>query len=574
MELWINNTVKKLKPSKKKDKGTGGIFTGAMSGKMIDWYGQNRYTTIGISLIGIVVLAVVIPVAIYHSMAASGAVSFEAESGQVGGSATTGTDANASGGSYAQFSPAGTGAPTPGGTDTSCIFNSADKPVQQAFCEGFNQATPFDARFSRGGEVNGMIWGASRSTNAVNSGQGWEENIWATRVDGCGTTAMVYPPQDIRICNGRLYESINDHGTAADIEDGGVLVKALYPKQPFDFAGRTGTVVFDLSADTSGDHAAWPEFWITDKPVPAPFAFGDGWRTAPRHGLGIRIAANYCPGDGCGSSCFNSGGTQPLTILDASIYRNYNVQNNVPIVWDECVKQPPKNNNTIASDKMNHFEVRVSTNQIDVYATDAFSGTWNPSSFPLKHIAKIPNANLSFTRGLIWIEDAHYNASKTDPGQDIHTFMWDNIGFDGPKTYRDLSFDVPDSLTPTNDHSAVWANTVNLGYPIYSGHNVTLQVTGVFRNQTPTSALVTLNWLGDSTNSVVPSFRVNGGPWHDTPWPFTDGNLYSERTIDVTIPVSETKDGTNTIEFRSLDAQGWTVIHNINLILVAGASVP
>jgi len=109
MELWINNTVKKLKPSKKKDKGTGGIFTGAMSGKMIDWYGQNRYTTIGISLIGIVVLAVVIPVAIYHSMAASGAVSFEAESGQVGGSATTGTDANASGGSYAQFSPAGTG---------------------------------------------------------------------------------------------------------------------------------------------------------------------------------------------------------------------------------------------------------------------------------------------------------------------------------------------------------------------------------------------------------------------------------------------------------------------------------
>ena len=45
----------------------------------------------------------------------------------------------------------------------------------------------------------------------------------------------------------------------------------MYPKQPFDFAGRTGTIGFDVSNDTHGTHAAWPEVWMSYKPVPAPF---------------------------------------------------------------------------------------------------------------------------------------------------------------------------------------------------------------------------------------------------------------------------------------------------------------
>ena len=33
----------------------------------------------------------------------------------------------------------------------------------------------------------------------------------------------------------------------------------------------------------------------------------------------------------------------------------------------------------------------------------------------LKHIAVVTNANLSFTRGLIWLQDVHYNADKGGP---------------------------------------------------------------------------------------------------------------------------------------------------------------
>ena len=43
---------------------------------------------------------------------------------------------------------------------------------------------------------------------------------------------------------------------------------AMYPKQPFDFAGRTGTVSFDISNDSHGTHAAWPEFWLSNLPFP------------------------------------------------------------------------------------------------------------------------------------------------------------------------------------------------------------------------------------------------------------------------------------------------------------------
>src|SRR6185503_6530227 len=77
---------------------------------------------------------------------------------------------------------------------------------------------------------------------------------------------------------------------------------------------------------------------------------------------------------------------------------------------------------------------------------------------PLKRIAVLTNANLTLTRGLVWLEDAHYNADKGGPPfQRMHTFIWDRVAFDGPFTYHDLSFDAPDANVPGAN------GTVNLG---------------------------------------------------------------------------------------------------------------
>src|SRR5262249_60054743 len=110
-------------------------------------------------------------------------------------------------------------------------------------------------------------------------------NSWEpTQLIGCDGTSTVQPPNDIVICNGQMREATDDGGTVTSM--------AMYPKQPFDFSGRTGTVGFDVSNNTQYGHAAWPELWITDKPVPDPFVHEDSWASIPQNGFGIKF-------DGC-----------------------------------------------------------------------------------------------------------------------------------------------------------------------------------------------------------------------------------------------------------------------------------
>ena len=135
--------------------------------------------------------------------------------------------------------------------------------------------------------ISTPMFGRFATIGAVNFGQGLANATPASTMVGCSGSTKVLPPNDIMICNGQLRQSTNDNPTGA-YEAGGVTVLAMYPKQPFDFAGRTGTVSFEVSNDTQGSHGAWPEFWMTNLPVPAPFAHFDSWAALPQFGLGIR----------------------------------------------------------------------------------------------------------------------------------------------------------------------------------------------------------------------------------------------------------------------------------------------
>jgi hypothetical protein len=180
------------------------------------------------------------------------------------------------------------GDPASGG----CQFQSADAPVNVAFCDTFDTPTPNPA--TRSGDLNATLWGVSRTNTAgVNVGQGAFNDFFPAHLVGCGGTETVLPPNDVRICNGRLLEAVSDRG--------GQPILAMYPKQPFDIAGRTGTVVFDVSADSEGPHAAWPEFWWTDRPVPAPGAELAGQYPYARHSFGVSLADNCGGGAGVDS---------------------------------------------------------------------------------------------------------------------------------------------------------------------------------------------------------------------------------------------------------------------------------
>jgi hypothetical protein len=129
-----------------------------------------------------------------------------------------------------------------------------------AFCDTFDQPA---GTGNRSGQLNGTLWGVSRTTGDTNLGQGLYDAWSPVQLQGCSGTPVVVPENDIIVCNGQLREASNDNHSVTSL--------AMYPKQPFDFAGRTGTVTFDVSNDTHGTHAAWPEFWMTDQPVPALF---------------------------------------------------------------------------------------------------------------------------------------------------------------------------------------------------------------------------------------------------------------------------------------------------------------
>ena len=112
-----------------------------------------------------------------------------------------------------------------------------------ALCETFDQPAGIG---NRSGDLNGTLWGVSRQLGAVNSGQGQWYDVSPTIRQKCGQSIQVLPPNDVAICNGRLVEAQSDQG--------GVTSLAMYPKQPFDIAGRTGTIAFDVSDDSHGSH--------------------------------------------------------------------------------------------------------------------------------------------------------------------------------------------------------------------------------------------------------------------------------------------------------------------------------
>ena len=367
------------------------------------------------------------------------------------------------------------------------------------------------------------------------------------------------------ICNGQLREASNDNPSGA-YEAGGVTALAMYPKQPFDFAGRTGTVSFDVSNDSHGTHAAWPEFWMSNLPVPTPFNHFDSWQALPQHGFGIRFGAAVPPG-GWGS-CQNGNNLDKRrwTVDSAVIVRNYvmddtnglgGARTNMAVQQLDCVVSPPDN-----SGITNHIELKISQNQIDVYATDAGVA---PSPSTLRRIAAITNANLSLTRGLIWLEDVHYNADKGESGPSVpsqrqHTFVWDNVAFDGPFTYRDFSYDSLDAI----QHNAA-TSTVNLGK--FSLANQTSSWNVLNMPAKPQASAVRVLFNFSNVLSPVPTVlnvTVNGHA-HPTPWPYPDKLQNTWRTFAVTIPITDLVPGTNVVQLGSDQPM---VTSNVNIVLV------
>lgn len=429
-----------------------------------------------------------------------------------------------------------------------CTFLSSPNS-SPAFCDTFDQPA---GTGNRSGDLNGTVWGVSRTSGNQNTGLA---NQWSpATLNLCGTSAAVAPEGDVRICNGHVAEATTDGGTVTSL--------AMYVKQPFDIAGRTGTVSFDVSDDTQGTHSAWPEFWYSDRPVPTPFQHEGSFLSVPQNGLGVRFGAMCTPGQGanCGPNCPNSNNQPVFTVDSADVVNNY-VPNDsfnggsLSVVRDNCVIE-----GSAAAGTMNHIELRISTTQTDVFATDAFTpGSALPS---LKHLATINGDNLTLTRGLTWIEDAHYNGNKFNT-EGTHTFYWDNFGFDGPVLPQDRAFDVLDNHAPNGD------GTTQTGWWIGPSSRQTLTTLPIDSTalSNATAALLTYNFWSEQAGFTL-NVNINGHA-HSIPYPFSGNRSFSPDSYALAIPTSDLVTGPNTITF-STDGSFGVNVFNIDLVAVGG----
>jgi hypothetical protein len=427
------------------------------------------------------------------------------------------------------------------------------------FCDNFSEA-PANVAGSRTGALDPDVWGVSRASGNVNLGG--QYNMWnATVLEMCdGTTPTVLAPNDIIICNGQLREASNDNNSLT-FEEGTVISLAMYPKQPFDFAGRTGTVSFDVSNDTAGSHSAWPEFWLSDAPVPDPFSHFATWQSLPANGFGIRFANSCDPGEQCVCPNANNLNTNRWTVDSADVIRSYvledtegyGVSTGTAVTLLDCVIAPSG-----PGGGLNHVELRISQNQIDVYATDAGVAA---TPITLRHIAVITNANLTLTRGLIWIEDVHYNADKGDPNRPSerqHTFAWDNVAFDGPFVGRDFGYDAPDNTAPGSN------GALNLGRLSLANQTSSWNVAGMPANPQPAAVKVLFEFsTAGNPNPTTLTVIVNGHS-HSVPWPYPDQSISAWRTYVVIVPVTDLVAGTNVVQLGGDVAM---IVSNVDIVL-------
>jgi hypothetical protein len=362
---------------------------------------------------------------------------------------------------------------------------------------------------------------------------------------------LVNYPQNIQVCNGALQETTNDGG--------GVSSLAMYPKQPFDFAGRTGSIVFDVSNNSQGNHAAWPELWVTDQPVPDPFTHESTWLSAPRNGFGIRFAGCTDSG-GNANGCFPDGNNglgvdSAVTADNYSLNDSFNGGSLKVIGYHDVLKSGPG--------QMNHYEVQVAQNDIEVYGTNPFSGTWNPSVDPLVHLASIPNVNLNFSRGLVWLEDVHYNADKFNT-QRTNTFTWNDIGFDGPVLPRDLAFDAADNNVPVSNIDGTGTPGINTAWTVQPNSSINLAVPGVNGVANAAGALVTFNFYAETVLGTL-NVAVNGHAI-SIPWPYPDVTEDSDRTVAIPVPLADVVTGNNTLTFYTTGSYALDIM-NVDLIL-------
>lgn len=409
--------------------------------------------------------------------------------------------------------------------DPSCHLDGA------AFCDAFTEPSPG----GRAGALDDAKWGFSRL------GFGFSNDYTFafphSPINVCGTWNTVAPGgPDSEFC---VSEEGEPRWTEGFDDNTSFQYLSARIRQPFDFAGRTGTLQWEADARTSGSHGWWVEVWFTEEPVPGANFHAPDQLVSSRNAVGVVLALN------CGIDAANQGtaGAGKVGVSEILNVRDYGI---------ETVYYGAGFDNTRCVDSeqgvMNKFRFTLSEGRIEVFGTAAGSDDY----------VSLGEADLDlpFSRAYVHLSHVHYNAHKAYVTS-FQSYQWARVAFDGPQLATPRAYSVPDSLTAvgsgTPDKEVLhvgYGVTEGVAFDFNDGPSVpkTLTLTGV----DPSNALGARLLLNTSRVSAGDTlrYRLNGNAWRDYQVP-AFGGTWERQGFSIPVEVADLVAGDNTLELAT-----------------------
>ncbi len=421
-----------------------------------------------------------------------------------------------------------------------------------AFCETFD--APADAS-TRAGELDPHKWSAARMCNI--GGPTNNDEAVAVGLATIGTCRGDLPdrvPVELStlVCDGNDRIHSNHLLVAAAAQNYGQ--HSYRARQPFDFAGRTGSIVFDAEGYNVG-LLGWISVEITELPTPAPsFTLQENYENGsiPQNGIEIQFA-HICGGENVGVS-------------DILVYDDF-AQLHVFTAGESCVPA--------AQGQLNHFEVRLSESRVEVLATPASA---DGVTFEAPVLIAAADIALPFSRGYVhFTTHNHATLKYSDGAVDAWVARWDNLAFDGPAiTDAFREYEALDALTPTA------SGMTNVAYRLADasmGPAQTIEIHDVDLEGASRAWLAVQNWSlrvgSEPPADFALNYRVNDGPWQVRMLTASELQMMVDlpnagtRSLMLDVDVAALVDGTNRLQFTTSNADmGYPpVVLNIDLIL-------
>jgi hypothetical protein len=437
-----------------------------------------------------------------------------------------------------------------------------------AFCETFDKPV---GKGGRADELDHRLWSGSRVQPQMNTSNGLATGIANATIPPCrnGLPATVPPNQDTLICDPNNDLRNNHLLVAVAAQNYGQ--NAYRIRQPFDFAGRTGKIVFDAEGFIYSSLFGWVSLEITEDPVNAPsYSVGaqgqnnDEGGIVPRNGIAFNFA-NNCAG-------YVMPPAMSVRFVDfITEYKDNVIEPKPP----SCVK--------IKKGSLNHFEIAISQQKVEVFVTDAST---DGSTFGQPKMIFSANVNLPFTRGYVTISTHNHATLKYGnqngiPRIDAWTARWDNVGFDGPVINNWREYEIDDALTPGKDAPNLPPGPVlNIGYVVPDAANPPRALTfkGVDLANVTAARLSLSAWM-DYGQGMPAQFtlryRFNGKAFIDrkvTPGELmvlTNGHTLGQFSMIIDVPLADLVAGDNVLEVVTVNVpRGYPpAISNIDLVL-------